>query len=148
MSDHLLLLGLQCVAFSHCMATHPMSIVQAGLDSLGAVELRNTVASKYSINCPATLAFDYPTASALSEFVAMALPKTEDSCTAAASQPLPSELPSLLSSVNADEILGRVTRIVNGVLGIEISLSQPLMEVRALATCFHLFAIEIVLKDV
>ena len=51
--------------------------MQAGLDSLGAVELRNAVASNSGINVPATLAFDYPTPTALSEFVAASLPQTE-----------------------------------------------------------------------
>ncbi len=38
---------------------------QAGLDSLGAVDLRNAIGSKFGIEVPATAAFDYPTASAL-----------------------------------------------------------------------------------
>ena len=42
---------------------------QAGLDSLGAVELRNAVSSHFGVVCPATMAFDYPTAAALAAFV-------------------------------------------------------------------------------
>lgn len=38
---------------------------QAGLDSLGAVDLRNAVSAKFGIDLPAIAAFDYPTASAL-----------------------------------------------------------------------------------
>ncbi len=38
---------------------------QAGLDSLGAVDLGNAIGSKFGIEVPATAAFNYPTASAL-----------------------------------------------------------------------------------
>ena len=44
-------------------------LVQAGLDSLGAVELKNAISSCFSLEVPATLAFDYPTESALFDFI-------------------------------------------------------------------------------
>ena len=44
-------------------------IVQAGIDSLAAVELRNSIASKFAITLPATLIFDYPTLSGMAAFV-------------------------------------------------------------------------------
>ena len=37
----------------------------AGIDSIGAVELRNALESRISLRLPATLIFDYPTADAL-----------------------------------------------------------------------------------
>ena len=43
--------------------------LQAGLDSLGAVELRNAISGEFSLSVPATLAFDYPTAAALADFI-------------------------------------------------------------------------------
>ena len=49
------------------------SWAQAGLDSLGAVELRNAIAAKFGVALPATVAFDFPTASALAGFVRGAL---------------------------------------------------------------------------
>jgi len=48
-------------------------LMEAGLDSLAAVELRNELGSRFGIEMPATLMFDYPTLAALSSFVAAAL---------------------------------------------------------------------------
>ena len=42
---------------------------QAGLDSLGSVELRSQVSERFGIALPATLAYDYPTVQALAEFI-------------------------------------------------------------------------------
>ena len=36
-------------------------LMSAGLDSLGAVELRNGISAKFGISLPATFSFDYPT---------------------------------------------------------------------------------------
>jgi Phosphopantetheine attachment site len=43
--------------------------LQAGLDSLGAAELRTALASRFSIRFPATAVFDHPTAAALAAFI-------------------------------------------------------------------------------
>lgn len=40
------------------------------MDSLGAVELRNTLETQFSLDLPATLTFDYPTISALAGYLA------------------------------------------------------------------------------
>ena len=45
-------------------------LMEAGLDSIGAVELRNAVTEKFGVELPATVTFDYPTADALAGFIA------------------------------------------------------------------------------
>ena len=49
-------------------------LMSAGLDSLGAVELRNGITAKFGISMPATIAFDYPTLQA--RCLCMVLPHT------------------------------------------------------------------------
>lgn len=43
---------------------------EGGLDSLGAVELRTQLTTDFSVDLPATLAYDYPTVEALSQYIA------------------------------------------------------------------------------
>lgn len=50
-------------SFPSCFSPLPM---QAGLDSLGAVELRNALTSRFGVELPATAVFDFPTVAALS----------------------------------------------------------------------------------
>jgi acyl carrier protein len=61
-----------------------LSSPQAGLDSLGAVELRNALTSRFEISLPATVTFDHSTLAALSTFIARQLAPAADSAAAAA----------------------------------------------------------------
>ena len=45
-------------------------IMEAGLDSLGAVELRSSLQTKLGIELPATLTFDYPTIASIAKYLA------------------------------------------------------------------------------
>ena len=49
------------------------SLGELGLDSLMAVELRNTLASTVGQNLPATLLFDYPTVETLTDYLSQRL---------------------------------------------------------------------------
>ena len=48
-------------------------LMAAGLDSLGAVELRSSLESRLGVQLPSTLVFDYPTVAALTQFLASRL---------------------------------------------------------------------------
>lgn len=45
-------------------------LMEAGLDSLGAVELRTAICASFGMDLPATVVFDYPTISALAGYIA------------------------------------------------------------------------------
>ncbi len=45
-------------------------LMEAGLDSLGSVELRNALQSRFGVQLPATAVIDYPSVEALTAFVA------------------------------------------------------------------------------
>jgi acyl carrier protein len=45
-------------------------LMESGLDSLGAVELRNSLAGRFGVELPATVTLDYPSISALAAFIA------------------------------------------------------------------------------
>ena len=42
-------------------------LMEAGLDSLGAVELRNALSARFGVQLPATLVLDHPNALAIAE---------------------------------------------------------------------------------
>lgn len=46
---------------------HPLA--EAGLDSIGSVELRNAIVERYGVQAPATVAFDHPSVAALAAWL-------------------------------------------------------------------------------
>jgi len=49
-------------------------LMEAGLDSLGAVELRNALAARFGVELPATVTLDHPTIDALAAYIAALSP--------------------------------------------------------------------------
>ena len=68
-------------------------LMAAGLDSLGAVELRNALEQSAGVELPSTLVFDYPTVAALTGFLAGKL--------APAHSEAPSAAPTAVAGLNA-----------------------------------------------
>jgi acyl transferase domain-containing protein/NADPH:quinone reductase-like Zn-dependent oxidoreductase/acyl carrier protein/NAD(P)-dependent dehydrogenase (short-subunit alcohol dehydrogenase family) len=61
-------------------------LMQTGMDSLGAVELRNALNSAFAVDLPPTVTFDYPTIAALAGFISENLPTTSTTTAEAAGQ--------------------------------------------------------------
>lgn len=49
-------------------------LMEAGLDSLGAVELRSSLENAFALEMPATVTFDYPSVAALAKYISSQLP--------------------------------------------------------------------------
>jgi acyl carrier protein len=64
-------------------------LMAAGLDSLGSVELRNTLESSLALPLPPTLVMDYPTAAAIEAYAAGKMPAAAAEPTAAPAVSLP-----------------------------------------------------------
>ena len=62
-------ISMRIIPMSEHKSSANLLYVQAGVDSLGAVELRNAVAEQYNISLPATTIFDYPSPTSLAAFV-------------------------------------------------------------------------------
>ena len=105
------------------------SSLQAGLDSLGAVELRNAIAAKFGTSVPATLAFDYPTLAALAEFVLSS--KRPEGVGAPSEGYDRMELSGSYGAASTSrvEVEAGIAVVVAGVLGAATAPDQPLMEV-------------------
>lgn len=121
-------------------------LMEAGLDSLGSVELRNAISSAFKVDLPATVTFDHPTPRQLAKYVGT---KTGGAGKATAAgvphQVLRSNkavralvVPSAGSQGHAlAEITEQVTAIIAQVLGGEVASNQPLMEVSTCCTRFE-----------
>ena len=90
--------------------------MEAGLDSLGAVELRNALADRCRISSlPATAAFDYSSIAAMAAFISTQRLQLAD----VALQPR-GELPEL----SLEEVQARVAAVVQDMLGPSMQLEQ------------------------
>ena len=91
-------------------------LMAAGLDSVGAVELKNAVSAAFGLELPATVTFDYPTVQALSGYISQnAARQHQSGSTANTSAAIEATRQALLD-------------IAAGVLGTDVAGDQPLME--------------------
>ena len=90
--------------------------MELGIDSLGAVELKNSLESKFAITLPATLSLDYPTALAMANFIATQLESSRRSLEGPKSLEYNEQDITMVQKVLMD--------IVESILGINISIDQ------------------------
>ncbi len=115
------------------------ALMEAGLDSLGAVELRDTLASQFAIDIPATLIFNHPTAAAIAAFLSsrlsLAIPPTAGAASPAAI-PAPRAVGHPhLSTLDAthpagptkDEVMAVILETLQELVGLQVQPMQPLM---------------------
>ena len=95
--------------------TPQQPLMEAGLDSLAAVELRNQLAARFSIDLAPTLSFDFPTAAALAAHIASKTAATSlEELSADAAQP----------SLSLEELETEIERVTAEVMGINVGKHQ------------------------
>ena len=98
-------------------------LMSAGLDSLSAVELRNSLQARFSVDMPATVTFDYPTVAALAAYIS-----THLATSAAQQHHNPAASPPRLGAHPQGRLEAELEGIVADVLGAPVPRGQPLME--------------------
>ena len=103
--------------------------MEAGLDSLAAVELRNELGAAFGLELPATVMFDYPTAQGLATFVTNQLQQRYQAARsgggAGAAAPAP---PRVSTAAAVAAAAAEIAELVAALLGSEVAPTQPLMD--------------------
>lgn len=91
-------------------------LLEAGVDSLGAVELRNKLEANLATELPATVTFDYPTTSALASFLATRMfPAQPDQA---------ADAPTSAHARSQDSVERDIQEILRAMLGADIQPNQ------------------------
>ena len=119
------MLKISYVARSFPRASIEETVVQAGMDSLGAVEMSNAIVSAFGVSLPATAVFDYPT---LGHLAAFSLQSQQRSATQSGAEQhqAPSSTGRPLVS---GQLVAQIRALAETVTGAPVGEHQPFMEV-------------------
>lgn len=93
---------------------------EAGVDSLGAVELRNKLEASLGVELPATVTFDYPTTAALASFLAARMASTQQDRAANA--------PAAEQARSQESVEREIQNILHSMLGTEVQVDQVCLD--------------------
>lgn len=94
-------------------------LMEAGLDSLGAVELRDTLSAKFEVETSATFIFDHPTVSALAAYLDKHCVPQQP-----VSLPVPANASAAEAAAAIAEAVAELQAIVQGMLGRSVPPDQ------------------------
>lgn len=103
-------------------------LMAIGLDSLGSVELQNSLEKRFGIQLPGTLVFDYPSISAMGSYIAQKLSPTEPS-TASKNDSISRAMINnevRVGSCNVSSLVGRTPKhALRSIEGVDAPISVP-----------------------
>lgn len=91
--------------------------MEAGLDSLGAVELRNALNERFGADLSATFMFDYPTMAAMAAHIHTVLVERTTAELVQAAGPV-REAGHGSAAVDASEVFAAVSTVLEGIAGV------------------------------
>ena len=100
-------------------------VAQAGMDSLGAVEMSNAIVSAFGVSLPATAVFDHPTLGHLAAFISQAQQRSATQSGAEQHQAPSSTGRPLVRG----QLVAQIRALAETVTGAPVGEHQPFMEV-------------------